>query len=80
MNCLVCKQGDTQPGITTVTLERATTTLVVKEVPAQICSNCGEAYMDEATTEALLTMLKQAVANGVSVAVRDFAPLDAVTL
>ena len=78
MKCLVCKQGETQRGTTTVTLERETTTLVVKEVPAQICINCGEAYMDGATTAALLALLKQAVANGVAVEVRDYAPVDPV--
>jgi YgiT-type zinc finger domain-containing protein len=74
MNCTVCKQGKTQPGTTKVTLERNATTLVVKEVPAQICENCGEAYMAEETTVALLAMLKQSATNGVAVEVRDFSP------
>jgi YgiT-type zinc finger domain-containing protein len=42
MKCVICKQGETQPGTTTMTLERDTTTLVFKNVPAQVCENCAE--------------------------------------
>ena len=53
MKCLICKQAETQPGVTTITLERDGLTLVVKQVPAQVCPNCGEAYVDEVETRAL---------------------------
>ena len=42
MKCVVCKSGETHEGTTTVTLERDGLTLVMKEVPAEICDNCGE--------------------------------------
>ena len=45
MNCVICKHGETRPGKTTVTLERKATTVVIKNVPAQVCSNCGEEYV-----------------------------------
>ena len=47
MKCTVCKHGETQPGTATVTLSRDQLTLVVKSVPAQVCENCGEGYIDE---------------------------------
>ena len=47
MNCMICNHERTQPGTVTVTLERGPTTLVFKNVPAQVCANCGEAYVDE---------------------------------
>jgi len=50
MKCVVCKHGETRPGSTTLTLERHGGTLVVKGVPARICDNCGEAYVEEETT------------------------------
>lgn len=37
MKCMACKQADTQPGTTTVTLERNGATLVFKDVPAEVC-------------------------------------------
>ena len=47
MKCVICRQGETQPGVTTVTFERNGLTLVVKNVPAHVCVNCGEEYVDE---------------------------------
>ena len=44
MKCPVCKNGDTNSGSATVTLERRGTTLVFKDVPADVCGNCGEAF------------------------------------
>jgi len=43
MKCVICKHADTEVGTTTVTLERNGFTYVVKNVPAQVCPNCGEA-------------------------------------
>jgi YgiT-type zinc finger domain-containing protein len=50
MKCVICKQGYTRPGTAVVTLTRETLTLVVKDVPAQACENCGEEYVDEPIT------------------------------
>ncbi|GAB4149445.1 MAG: hypothetical protein Tsb0016_20800 [Sphingomonadales bacterium] len=47
MKCAICKTGMTHPGTVTVTLERDGTVIVVKDVPADICDNCGEYYLDE---------------------------------
>ena len=51
MKCLICEYGETEPGTTTVTLTRGETTIVIREVPAQIRSICGEEYVDAATGE-----------------------------
>lgn len=72
MNCVICKQGQTQPGSVTVTLERGQTTIVFKHVPALVCDNCGEAYIDERTTDRLMKDAEIAVQTGVQVEVRNF--------
>ena len=72
MHCGICRQGDTQPGSVTVTLERDATTVVFKHVPAQVCANCGEAYVDDATTVQLLEDADAALKAGVQVEVRAF--------
>jgi YgiT-type zinc finger domain-containing protein len=72
MKCMICKQGETRLSTVTVTLERGETTLVFKNVPAQVCENCGEAYVDESITEQLLTTAEAAVKAGVQVEVRAF--------
>jgi YgiT-type zinc finger domain-containing protein len=65
MKCVICKQGETQPGTTTMTLERDTTTVVFKNVPAEVCQICGEAYLDAATTRHLLHIVEEAARLGV---------------
>lgn len=72
MRCLICKQASTQAGTTTVTLERGCLTMVVKCVPAQVCPNCGEAYVDETVAEDLLNTAEQAARAGAQVEVRQY--------
>jgi len=72
MKCLVCKHGETEPGTTTITLERGTVTLVMKGVPAQVCDDCGEAYVDEQTTKGLLETAEAHARAGVRVKVCHF--------
>jgi len=45
MSCVLCKHGETRPGLVTVTLQRGETTVVLKRVPADVCDNCGGYYL-----------------------------------
>lgn len=72
MSCLICKHRKTRPGVTTLTFTRDALTLVVKNVPAQVCENCGEAYVDEATATQLLETAETAAQAGVQVEVREY--------
>ncbi len=72
MNCVVCKNGVLADGVATVTLVRDNTTLVFRQVPARVCTNCGEEYVDESTTSQLLSRAEDAVRGGVEVDVRSF--------
>ncbi|MBI1821762.1 MAG: type II toxin-antitoxin system MqsA family antitoxin [Nitrospirae bacterium] len=72
MKCVICKQGETKKGKGTVTLERDGVTLVIKGVPAQVCANCGEEYIDEKTTAQLLKSAETAAKTGVQVDVREY--------
>lgn len=74
MTCIVCHQGDTRPGTTTVTFHRDGQTVVVNEVPAEVCENCGEAYVADDVTERLLEIAAEARRARAQVLVRDFAP------
>lgn len=70
MKCLLCRQADTRPGSTTLTLKRAGATAVVKRVPAQVCPNCGEAYVSEAETARAMTTAEKMLATDTLVDVR----------
>ena len=72
MKCVICKSGETQPGTATVTLERAGMTLVIQGVPARVCANCGEEYVDEETSARLLKTAEEASQAGVRVDVREY--------
>jgi YgiT-type zinc finger domain-containing protein len=74
MKCLICKQAETQSGTTTLTLERDGLTFVVKNVPAQVCPNCGEAYIDETVTAQLFSTAEQMSRSGALVDVREYVP------
>ncbi len=73
MKCPICRHGETRPGTATLVLERDGLTMVVKYVPAQVCDNCGEEYVDDIAATAALADAERAARSGVSVEVREFA-------
>ena len=72
MKCVICKYAETKLGTTTVTLERDGLTYVIKCVPAQVCPNCGEDYVDESVTSDLLKSAEQMVKAGTQVDIRQY--------
>jgi len=72
MRCIICKQGETKPGLATVTLERDGLTIVFKRVPAQVCVNCGEEYVDEVAAAGLLKTAEEMARAGTQVEVRQY--------
>ncbi len=72
MSCVICKNGETEPGFGTITLTNGSTTLVVKNAPALVCDNCGEEYFESDVTACLLDMAEKAAKAGVEVGVRNY--------
>ena len=73
MKCVLCKHGETRPGKVTVSLQRGETTVIVKDVPAEVCENCGEYYLSESVTEQLLQKREEAVRKGAEVEIYRYA-------
>ncbi len=73
MTCMICKNGQTKDGTTTVTLERGKTTVVFKSVPARICATCGEVYLEKDVSQRLFAEASEAASSGVEVEVRAYA-------
>jgi YgiT-type zinc finger domain-containing protein len=73
MKCILCKSGETYLGKVTVPLQRGETTILIKEVPAEICNNCGEYYLSESVTGKVLDLGEEAVKKGVEVEILRFA-------
>jgi YgiT-type zinc finger domain-containing protein len=72
VTCVICKSGEVKAGTTTFSVERGRMTLVLKGVPARVCSQCGEAYFDEATTRRIEEIADRVERAGVQVAVQDY--------
>lgn len=72
MKCVICKNGETADGFATVTLERDGLTLVMKKVPASVCQNCGEEYVDEEIAAQLFNTMAEASKSGAEVEIRRF--------
>jgi YgiT-type zinc finger domain-containing protein len=73
MQCVICKHGQTYPGVVTVTLERENTIVILKSVPAEVCENCGEYYLSESVTASVLDRAEIAVNNGTEVEIIRYA-------
>lgn len=72
MKCVICKNGDTVESFTTVTLEKNNSTIIFKYVPAMVCDNCGEKYVDGNITKEILKNAKIIAESGVEIDVRNY--------
>lgn len=72
MHCVICKHGNTYSGKMTAVFSRDNTTIVVKEVPADICENCGEEYISQKIASQLLQQAEQAAKGGIEIDVRKY--------
>jgi YgiT-type zinc finger domain-containing protein len=73
MKCIICKTGETRPGRVTVTLQRGETTVLVKDVPAEVCGNCGEYYLDETATRKVYAQAEDAASRHAEVEILRYA-------
>ena len=47
MKCLICKNEKMRKGKTILPIERGNAILLITDIPAQVCTNCGEPYIKE---------------------------------
>jgi YgiT-type zinc finger domain-containing protein len=73
MNCVICKSGGTVPGKVTVTLQRGETVIVIRDVPAEVCENCGEYYLDDAVASKVYRQGEDAVQRRAEVEILRYA-------
>ena len=74
MKCFVCRFGEIEPGTTTFNLNLKSMTLVVKEVPAEVCDACGEGYLDPSVSERLDEIVNEAEESSVEILIRKYTP------
>lgn len=54
MICVICRQAEMIESLTSVSFQRAEMHLIVNDVPARICPNCSESYVDKEVAVQLL--------------------------
>ena len=74
MKCVICKHGELEPGITPILFEQDGCRIVMKEVPANVCNNCGESYVNEKVAHEILDQINTAVHQGIVIDVRKYTP------
>ncbi len=65
MICLICRKAQLDHGFTTVIFDRDEIKLVVNEVPALVCHNCGDAYLIASIASRLLHFAEQFAELGI---------------
>ena len=73
MKCVICRTGETHAGNTTVTLHRGPTVVVIRDVPAEICEDCGEYYLDDATANRVYADAERSFLRHVEVEIQRYA-------
>lgn len=73
MICFVCKNGVVKPGRSSYVVERDKHVAVIRDVPAEICSQCGEVYFSADTAEALYEQAERILAKSQEVEITKFA-------
>jgi YgiT-type zinc finger domain-containing protein len=61
MKCVIYKFSQFEEGKVTVTLQRGETVVIIEDVPANICKNYGEYYLDEIVTNRVFAQAEEAV-------------------
>ena len=73
MKCFACKTGKTAPGRTSYVVERDDRLVVLRDAPALICRQCGEAYFENDVALALYEQVEGLLAEGEDVEIAKYA-------
>ena len=68
MKCLVCKHTCFKKGTTVLPIERGNAILLITDIPARVCENCGETYLDEETAQEVQDLANETLSGEISYA------------
>ena len=58
MNCFMCK-GELEEKKVNYIVDLENTIIIIKEVPAKVCTQCGEQFFDDKTSENIEKIVNQ---------------------
>jgi len=76
MICLICRNAELVSTFTTVKLDHEEINLAVRGVPASVCPNCEDAYLDEKVAARLLEIVERSIETGEPVEFLEYSITD----
>ena len=76
-SCFVCKNGTVEHSVTTYMVDLKTCIVIIKNVPCEECTQCGEKYFTDSVMEKLEEIVKKVRDFASEVFVTDYAKLAA---
>jgi YgiT-type zinc finger domain-containing protein len=73
MTCPICTHGKTVKGFTTLVFQKGCFTIIVKNVPGEICDLCGEAVISESVSNRVLDLTRNEEVRGTPVQMLKYA-------
>jgi YgiT-type zinc finger domain-containing protein len=68
MRCLVCKHNRFKKGTTVLPIERGNAILLVTDIPARVCTNCGDSYLEEEVAQNVQEIANDSLSGEISYA------------
>ena len=65
----MCNKGTIHPGNVTITHEKGTFFIAIRDVPTRVCDNCGHYFLSTETALRVEAAIKEAMEKGVDVEV-----------
>lgn len=70
----MCKNGKTTSGFVNVPIVRDDKIIFFKKIPAEICDNCGEYYIDSAIAKDIYKKAEERMNEGVEMEISQYTP------
>ncbi len=73
MECVICRNGTTSAGFDTLSFEKNGHLVVIRNVPGEVCDNCGHFYIDSVAALALQKKAKKAISDGADLEILQYS-------
>ena len=67
MTCPICNHAQTVHGVTTLVFQKESSTIIVRDVPAEICTHCDESFLYEKVSNRVIDLTRKGKACGAAV-------------
>lgn len=74
MDCATCQAGETSAATRPKVVDREGRTAVIRDVPVEVCDNCGEVYIDAAVIKHLDEQFRRMLDGPVDHVIGHFDP------